>query len=211
MNLPNIDTEILKQIRVIRLLEGQLLFSNIDLHVSLEFDGSDKKPDIKSKIKAMMIWINEYLNGSVLYNVLTEHDTTLFEEITNHVVMCPDEPHDYLVAMLIHSKLQAFGGNQVRIKFTSVQSDTSDGFCQKISGDAALLLPDMKIWIGQRHFHAAPWWCRDDSSTVDMKPEDSDDLNKIPELGDQLIDCIESTSAEIIKPAFKPRIITNDE
>lgn len=211
MNLPNIETEILKQIRIIRLLDGELLGSDIDLHVNLEFDGSDKKPMIKSKLKAMMIWINEYLNGSIFYSVQTEHDTALFEEVKNHVVMCPDEPHDYLIAMLVHSKLQAFGGNVVSIKSTAVQSDSSDGFCQKVTGDVSVLLPDMKIWIGQRHFHAAPWWRRHDSSTVDMKPDENDDLKNIPELGDQLLDCIESNNAEIIKPTFKPRIITNEE
>jgi hypothetical protein len=58
---------------------------------------------------------------------------------------------------------------------------------------------------------------------MDLKPDDDDDLSNKPELGMDLIAMVSSESnepmqhddlqqvAEIIKPSFKPRIITADD
>jgi hypothetical protein len=218
MNQPNIETEIQQSVRVIRLIDSDLVASDCALRIQLEFDNNDIHQNTKARLKAMMLWINEYLNGSILYHVGSEHETTLFEEINNNVIMCPDEPHDYMMAILIHSKLSAFGGTVITIKSVALESDNSQGFIQRVSGNISQILPDMKSWIGQRHFHAVPWWNRPDSSTVDMKPEDHEDLSKIPELGCDLIadndqenSTVSTGSAQIIKPSFKPRVITNDD
>lgn len=212
MNLPNIATEINQTVRVIRLLEDELLASDVAIKIELTFDSSDQKPELKTRMNAMITWITEYLNGSIIYNTSTDFDTTLFEEIANNLIMSPDEPHDYILAMLIHSKLSAFGGQQITIISTSIESDTSHGFLQKVSGDVSTVLPDIKSWIGPRHFHSVPWWGRTDASTVDMQPEDHEDLSKIPELGKELVPCeSHSNDAAVIKPVFRPRVITNDD
>lgn len=212
MNQPNIETEITQTLRVIRLLDGDLIASDVGIRICLNFEGSDKHPEIKSRLKAMMTWLTEYLNSSILYSVHTEHDTSLIEEISNNIVMCPDEPHDYILAMLIHSKISAFGGKDIKVESTTLEADTSYGFSQKVTGDVSLILPGMKDWIGRRHFHPVPWWSRTDSSTVDMKPEDGEDLTKIPDLGRELVSFEEPpTNVAVKKSAFKPRIITNDD
>jgi hypothetical protein len=159
----------------------------------------------------MTTWIDQYLDCSVAYNIHTDMDTEVLESISNHIMMCPEEPHDYLLALLIHAKLQAFGGQNIAILSTNIECDTADGIGQIVSGSTDTVLPPIEEWIGSRHFHKAPWWSRTDSSMTDIRPEPNEDLSKIPKLGEDLIGEPSSAINKSGKPAARLRIITNDD
>lgn len=218
----NFETRLNVPFKIIRLLEGRVEASNCDIELLLTVDNKDSTNEAKTRLKAIKMWLESFLDGCVCYHTSTEMDTNLLTEISNHIMMCPDEPHDHVLLMLIHTKVSAIGGDDVLILSSSLVSDTSEGFSCSISGPAGDCLPSMEEWIGLRHFHKSPWWYREDSSMIDMLPNDDDDLTVIPDLGEDLIlltksediaDDItdEKITAEIIKPTFKPRIITNDQ
>jgi len=78
----------------------------------------------------------------------------------------------------------------------------------------------MAEWMGDRHFDHKPWWHRADATTIDLQPNTHDDLTDIPDLGgnlvdllrgDVVLDTVEKNVAEIIKPAFKPRLVVSDD
>jgi hypothetical protein len=204
-----------------RLLEDRLTASDCALELEIDIPPSSRPWVAKNRLKAMRLWIERFLDGSVAFSTGTEIDTTMFEKISNHVMMCPEEPHDYLLLVLIHSKLMAICGDEVLISATSLHTDTGEGFSNTAEGTTEDWLPTMAEWIGPRHFHEVPWWNRSDSSMMDLRPEDDDDLSNKPELGIDLIGMVSADGepakeelapvAEIIKPSFKPRIITADD
>jgi hypothetical protein len=206
--------------RVIRLLEDRLIASDFVLDCVIDILPTSNTAEAKDRIKAMRLWLDEYLDGAIAFGVNTEISTETLEAISNSVLMCPDDPHDYLLLLLIHSKLDAIAGDTVVISRTNMISDTGEGFSNSVEGTAEDWLPSMADWMGPRSYHDRPWWSRSDSSTVDMKHEEGEDLKQIPELGIDLIEAVRSTRpdtgenkpvADIVKPAFKPRVLTPDD
>lgn len=219
----NFETRLHAPVKIIRLLEGRIEASYCDLEILLTVDNKDNADEAKARLKAIKMWLESFLDGCIAYNARTDLDTNILTEVSNHIMMVPAEPHDHTLLMLIHTKVSSIGGDHVLILDTSFSSDTSEGFSCSLAGPAGDCLPSMEEWIGERHFHKSPWWYREDSSMIDLTPNDEDDLTVLPNLGDDLIALaksendevaddsqIERIPAEIIKPVFKPRIITND-
>jgi hypothetical protein len=206
--------------RIIRLLDNQLIASNCIIDCSIDILPTSNPSNAKDRIKAMRLWIEEYLDGALAFGINTNANTETFESIGNQIMMCPDDPHDYLLLLLIHSKLDAIGGSGIVVSKTNLISDTGEGFSNSVEGTAEDWLPVNSQWIGEPAYHDRPWWHRDDSSTVDMKYEEGEDITDVPELGINLIELVgqkqpspdnEQPLAEIVKPAFKPRVLTLDD
>lgn len=207
--------------RIIRLLEKHLVASDCQLDMEIDIVAGSDPTMAKDRLKAMKFWVETFLDGSLAFGVNTTVDTSSFESISNNIVMCPDDPHDYLLLLLMHSKLSAIGGPEISVGSMNLISDTGEGFSNSIDGFADEWLPSMSEWMGDRHFHERPWWGRDDSSTIDLHAEPDDDLSVKPELGVDLMALVRSTpssiqpaerpAAEIIKPQFKPRVLTPDD
>lgn len=207
--------------RILRLLENELVCSDCHLEIEMNLNPQSDLDVAKTKIKAMKFWLQAFIHDCVAYDIHTSLDTTLLEEIANNVMMCPDDPHDYLLLTLLHSKLIAIGGDDIIIKSTTLYADTGDGFSHTLQGPTDEFLPNIDQWIGSRRFFEQPWWNRDDSSTIDMMPQDDEDLTIKPKLGENLYEMVSdqptsknnenSPAAEIIKPAFKPHIIDGQD
>lgn len=228
-----LETSMGLEFNIHRLLETKFISSKCSVIVKLDIAPTQHPLLAKNRIRAMKAWVEDYINDAVMFSVSTDVDTTIFEQISNNIVMAPEEPHDYLLLILIHSKLLAFAGDDIIIHKTRLTTNTGEGFSSAISGDTSDWLPNMTDWVGSRHFHKKPWWNRADSSTIDLKPNEDDDLLNVPALGIDLIaefaledDDQRNTSsshivdtdqnnvhniAEVIKPVFKPRIISNDD
>lgn len=213
------NTKMSTNFQILRLLENRLCSSECHLEIELDLN-HETPPDIaKNKLKAIRFWLSEFVHGCIAYDVHTEIDTTLLEEVANNIMLCPDEPQDYLLLMLLHSKLCAIGGEEVGIRSTSLITDTGEGFSNTVEGSIGDWLPDIDQWIGEKRFWNLPWWSREDSSTVDLIPEDGDDLDIKPHIGENLLELVsddpkveeKSQPAEIIKPTFKPRIIDGQD
>jgi len=218
-----IETKLHEGFRIIRLIDDHLMASDCQLDITIDIPADSPKRDAANRIKAMKLWLGSFVDGSVAIGAGTEMDTTTIEKISNNVLICPDDPHDYLLLMLIHAKLTAIGGGLVIVTRTALASDTGDGFSNAISGINHDWLPSMDEWMGPKAFHDVPWWNRSDSSTMDMRPEPGDDPSNVPDLGSDLIAMVDKQAerpssgpekvepAEIIKPTFKPKVITSDD
>ena len=209
---------------IMRLIENRLSSSQCSIKMNIAIN-PENHSSAKNRIKAMKVWLEQYLEDSIAFSTSTTIDTSMLEGVSNNLVMCPEEPHDYLLLALIHAKMSAIADDEIVINKTSFIADTSEGFETTMQGTTEDWLPTMTDWVGPRHFHKIPWWDRSDSSTIDMKPNLDDDLTIIPKLGVDLItlvsevDDVDTTMtnpineqpAEIIRPKFKPRIITSDD
>ena len=207
--------------RIIRILENHIVSGDCDLEMDIDISPSADPAQAKNRLKSMKLWMDKFLDGCVAFGVNTEVDTTFLEQISNNVMMCPDDPHDYLLTILIHSKLSAIGAGDIRISRTKLMTDAGEGFSNTVEGTAEEWLPNIEEWMGPRYFWSAPWWNRADSSMTDLIPAADDDLEKKPELGFDLMALVsgnqrskeagEQTPAEIIRPTFTPRVLTPDE
>lgn len=203
---------------VIRVLNKKLVSSHIDIQLELDFDDQANKLDQISALERMKRWLDEILNGCLAFNTKGELPTGTIEVLDNNLMFCPDEPYDFLLLVLIYSKLNAIGQGAVSVVHCELTSDMGDGFGNWFEGNAAEVLPTLSEWAGERTYFDKPWWDRPDGSMIDMWAGPDDDISKKPDI---LIDLsagpsivsdleLESEPAEIIKPNFKPTIIGDD-
>lgn len=222
----NFETRLNLMFKIIRLIDDRFEASMCDLDILLTINNKNGNDEAKTRLKAIKMWVENFVDGCLCYDAHTKLDTNILTQVTNYIMMCPDEPHDHMLLMLLHSKLTTLGGDDVIILESSLNSDTGEGFSCSVRGPVGDSLPNMSEWMGERHFHKQPWWYREDSGMLDMRPEDDEDLSIIPQIGDDIIqisrdtNIIENTDfsklennniAEIIRPKFKPHIIENHD
>jgi hypothetical protein len=202
--------------KLIRILSDHMVPSNCELAVKLNIPIKNKV-ESTNRITAMRYWIENFVDGCIAYPISTEVDTEMLCDVHNHIMMVPEEPVDYIINILIHQKLTAIGGEYAVVNETTFESDSGYGFSNTISGSADGILPTMGEWMGVPHYNMEPWWNRDDSSMIDMRNDDGDDVNDIPELGINILKMLNNreTSTDIesedrdtvIRGQFKPRVI----
>lgn len=201
---------------VIRVLNKRLVSSTIELSLELDFDDDASKADQISALERMKRWMDTILNGSVAFNTKGDISTGTIEVLENNLMFCPEEPYDFLLMMLIYSKLNAIGQGAVSVVHCELSSDMGDGFGNWFEGNAAELLPSLTEWAGERTYFDKPWWTRSDGSMIDMWAGPDDDITKKPDIlidlgiEPSILDVMDLEPAEIIKPNFKPTIITDD-
>jgi hypothetical protein len=136
-------------------------------------------------------------------------------------MFCHDDPYDFNLLLLIHSKLTAIGAGKVWVKRIHLSSDMGDGFGNWFEGDSSSALPSAADWFGEKTFFDKPWWQRPDGGMIDMWAGPDDDISKKPDILIDLADNVASDSedsiisstkpADIIKPNFKPIVIVNND
>ena len=214
------ETIVSSSFRIIRLLGNDLVPSDCTIEITIELEPSVEDDDLQeNSLKAIKFWIENFLDTSVVYFPGTTINIKLLEEISNNVIITPEEPNDYHLCILLHSKLNAVGCGAVKVSKTKLYTDTGEGFSCIFSGGTDEWLPNNKDWMGTKTFFDKPWWARSDASTMDMPYEDGDDIESVKKsIVVNLIDIVNAKSkdspvqyAEIIKPAFNLKLIDNDE
>lgn len=201
---------------VIRMINKRLVSSTIDLSLELDFDDDATKAAQISALERMKRWMDTILDGSVAFNTKGDVPTGTIEILENNLMFCPEEPYDFLLMMLIYSKLNAIGQGAVSVVHCELCSDMGDGFGNWFEGNAAELLPTLAEWAGEHTYFDKPWWSRSDGSMIDMWAGPDDDLTKKPDIlidlntESSILEVMDLEPAEIIKPNFKPTIITDD-
>lgn len=216
MNLNLLTTWNFK-VRLIRLIEGRLQPIDCDISADLDFDPMDGD---HSHLVRMRTWVDEILDGCVAFNVNCEMDTSLLVDISNHIMFCPDEPHDYLLLALINAKLNAIGRGAVRVVNTRLSVDPSAGFVMTLEGDTDQLLPSGEEWMGEIRYWDQPWWNRPDGGMMDLTVDEGEDPLQKPDILIDLdgepepplgivfkpdMDDQPTATAEIIRPDFRRR------
>jgi hypothetical protein len=209
---------------------GNILYPTkfkLETDIWLDFDDlkNEEEYDIQLNlaISKFNFFLDQIVDMSLIFCKDNEWASSAFLEnglpkIDNHVVLTPREPSDDHIAMVIQSKLSSLGKGYVASSGLKITSDTSRGLSFTFVGDALYSLPNMKSWIGERSYFQTPWWGRDDASTIDIKPGDNVDLDELPSfaysldfLGDTFERKESNSQTQILRPTFKPKIISNDD
>lgn len=209
-------------IRINKLVEKKLQASVCEFTLDIEFDKNIDSDTHRDHITMLRWWIDNILDNCVAYSIKNNINTSMFEELENNLMFCPEEPHDYLLLLLVVAKINAIGNDVYRVISSCINNNSSLGFGNNLFGDPLDMLPDADNWMGLTRYYDLPWWDRPDGSMLDMPVLEGDDPKVKPDI---LIDLrkaagLESVKkpskesktkpAKIIKPNFKPTIIKKD-
>ena len=194
-----------KTITLTTLIGKKFYATTCEFEIDLQFTSDTSTEQHVRAFKNIQYWFDRVLSQSIIYNIFGDEDTDIFETIENNLVFAPDEPHSYLILLLVHSKLNAIGGDSVRCSETRLKTYESPGsssvMSYKFSGDAGQHLPSNEAWVGSPAFYDSPWWCRSDGSTIDVLYEEGDNVDNKPEI---LIDFEPkpAQTAKVVRPTF---------
>lgn len=206
------------EFKLVRLIGKQLVSGLVTIRMGLEFNPESTRAQQALALKTIKKWLIDVLDGSIAFNAKSDFPTESFEYMDNHMMFCPDEPYDFMLMVLIYSKVNAIGDGHIAVESLEISSDIADGFSNWIEGDVSEFLPSVDEWLGDARFVDQPWWNRSDGGMVELWAQPGDDLTKAPEIFiplddvdiSNIIDDVEEQSAKIIKPNFKPTILRND-
>lgn len=132
---------------------------------------------------------------------------------SNNIMLCPYEPTDETLAILLQSKLKALGNNIIDFGDLKLKSSNYENITFKFIGDSAEILPSIDEWIGERRYFDDPWWDRDDSSLMDVIPPEDTNLDEKPSWAyslNFLKDVFKPQKDIVIRPDFKLSVIDCD-
>jgi len=206
--------------RFLRLMDHSLDIMDCHFDFNLEVQsgsGMDLQSDVISRMK---FWLDHCLENCIIIPCDQDSGADWLDRLDNMLMFAPSAPHDFLIQVLVHAKLQAIGGATVQITGSHMVSDHGNGFGVWFDGDPNELLPSQQQWMGERCYFAQPWWHRNDPSAVDIAAGPDDDITVKPKINLDWASIMPpppaapsagtGKPAEIIRPNFTPRIITDD-
>lgn len=204
---------------VLRSFDNSLDARQATFKIELMKSDEVEKRSLNILMEKCKLWFSQVMNNSLIFSI---NNTFAFNCIfengmqvsDNFPMVYPDDPTDELIAMVTQAKLNAFASGS-GITFGTVEVNMTKFPDEEIStiygGWAQGELPTMADWIGEVAYHTEPWWCRNDGSTIDIIPSDTDDLSDKPDQGFDF-SFVESQFEEkkgmvVNVEAFTPKII----
>jgi hypothetical protein len=205
-----------KEFKAIRLMGSYFIPTTWNIKCDLTPTMSITNADMNIVISKFNYWFDNYINNSLFISAQDEWAADFVELGTeNNIVLCPDDPNDDLISILIQCKLNALSQGKFDIEYVDIKATPSGGLNTALIAHASQNLPPMEEWIGEHAWFSQPWWNRDDASTVDDEPPEGANLNIPPSYAESLkfiedafIDIETVQPAPIIKHEFRPQIIT---
>jgi len=146
-----------------------------------------------AKSNAAFLKIKFFIESVIHQCVLTHPSAKInMANITNKVVMLPHPPANDVIAMVLHSKLNAIVSEYIEIIKVTVGSKVRDPVISYTHAETVYpVLPELKDWVkSDDYYYDAPWWGRNDTDTQDFEVNSETDLTKPPE-SDTILDDLE--------------------
>jgi hypothetical protein len=152
-------------------------------------------------------------NNAIGFQMLLDESST--PRLQNPMMICPDEPTDNHLCVLLQSKLQSLANGAFAVGMIELSSDNAEGLVFTYVGDSEDVLPGMDQWLAGPTWFEKPWWERDDASTFDTLAPDGADLTKKPiwayDIAAMVARDMMPQEAIMLKADFMPRIIDGDD
>jgi hypothetical protein len=202
---------------LVRIVGTNILPSNITLKADIYPSSEDvKEDDFDLALSKAKFWLENIASRCVVFSknnptalkLLLDDDGKVI--CNNLLMMTPTEPTDDQLGVLFQSKLTALSGGVMSYGDIQVKSSNYSDLTFTFVGDTEDVLPENEEWVGPRSYFDAPWWNRDDSSTMDIVPPADADLNEKPVWAyslDFLSQAFKSTKSETIIQGFTPTVI----
>jgi len=146
-----------------------------------------------AKSNAAFLKIKFFIESVIHQCVLTHPGAKInMANITNKVVMLPHPPANDVIAMVLHSKLNAIVSEYIEIIKVTVGSKVRDPVISYTHAETVYpVLPELKDWVkSDDYYYDSPWWGRNDTDTQDFEVNSETDLTNPPE-SDTILDDLE--------------------
>ena len=174
-----------------------------------------------AKTNAAFLKIKFFIENIMHHSVMTYPDAKInMANIDNKIIMLPHPPSNDIIAMILHSKLNAIVTDQIEVIAVVVKSKAHEQTISYTHVDMTYpALPTLTEWVkSDKYYYDAPWWGRNSCDTEDFEVNADTDLTKMPECDTVLEDLenaimseltLEKKGGEIvdIKSRWKPEII----
>lgn len=149
--------------------------------------------DDYAKSNAAFLKIKFFIESVIHQSVFTWPGAKInMTNIDNKIVMLPHPPANDVIAMALHSKLNAIVSEYIEVVSVKVGSKVRDPIISYTHADSIYpVLPELKEWVqSEEYYYDAPWWGRNDTDTEDYEITSETDLTKLPE-SDTILDDLE--------------------
>ncbi len=202
-----------KEFRGIRIIEDKLYPTIWGIRADIMPSDACSNEEIDFSLNKIRYFFDTIINSAIFFSAENAWAMEAFcNKTSNNLVLCPREPSDDHLCLLLKAKMNALANMTLEIGYLELYADTQD-IEYMLVGEYILNLPEMKEWVGARSFFDDPWWHRDDASTIDVIPSETADLNAIPEFAFNFDFLKEETikkkneDIKVIRPKFKPKIV----
>jgi hypothetical protein len=146
-----------------------------------------------AKSNAAFLKIKFFIESVIHQSVITWPGAKInMSNIDNKVVMLPHPPANDVIAMALHSKLNAIVSEFIEVVSVKVGSKVRDPVISYTHADSIYpVLPTLKEWIqSDDYYYDTPWWGRNSTDTQDFEVNSKTDLTKPPK-SDTILDDLE--------------------
>ena len=185
----------------------------------LEIDFVWNTPEI-AKGNAAFLKVKYFLEECLHQAIFTHKSAPMkFVDIENKIVMFPYVPTSDIIAMTLHSKLNAIADGHIEIISVTIGSkDNMSNMTYTYADETYPALPSLKEWVeSDKYYYNTPWWGRNSPETQDYEVDENTDLTQPPEY-DNVLDEIEKVvmgelklkeeGGEVVSiNAWKPKIV----
>jgi hypothetical protein len=223
INLPNhLFISLRHKFKATRVMGRKLSPTTIKVKVDispLDEDTDEYAHKMEVALAKMNYFVERVLSETVIFSWDNEWAMDCFfqdrELSTNNTVMvCPEEPTDALLCEVLLCKFKAL--TQGIFEFHSIEiesNDSRDMSFMFVGSNPGESFPGPEDWLSERNFFSKPWWNRSDASSLDIIPDEDDDLNEIPTWAYSLGFIAERLADDslpnnvVVRPEFRPQVI----
>lgn len=186
---------------------------------TLDQDTDDYAVRMEVALAKLNYWMEKIANKSVIFYADNQWALDCFmgqggPATDNTIMLCPEDPTDAVLAELILCKLIALADGAFQFHAIDIESSDGRGMGFTFVGRPGESFPEATDWLTDHNYFSKAWWNRGDASSLDVVPEDGDDLNEPPawaySLGffaDQMAAEVDVRENVVVRPEFRPRVI----
>jgi hypothetical protein len=146
-----------------------------------------------AKSNAAFLKIKFFIENLMHQSVITHPSAKVnMANIDNKVIVLPHPPANDVIAMMLHSKLNAIVSEYIEVISVKVGSKGIDPVISYTHADDVYpALPTSKDWIkSDDYYYDVPWWCRNSTDTEDNEQMSKSNLTSVPK-SDTILDDLE--------------------
>lgn len=154
-------------------VDNMLLINNYKIKIG--FDVSSTNPILHDiAFEKIIMFFEVLMNNSIIISK-KDYDENSFN-FENNFIQLPEMLNDQTLGSVIYAKLSALVGEDLIISYVKISSSLGKNIKYTIdnnSPELSALLPEKKIWWGEKQIEKQPWWMRPDTATYDKVLEGS--------------------------------------
>ena len=146
-----------------------------------------------AKSNAAFLKIKFFIENLMHQSVITHGSAKVnMANIDNKIIVLPHPPANDVIAMMLHSKLNAIVSEYIEVISVKVGSKGIDPVISYTHADDVYpALPTSKDWIkSDDYYYDVPWWCRNSTDTEDNEQMSKSNLTSVPK-SDTILDDLE--------------------